>query len=297
MLPIAKFAMKGSMQALSAILLFSALTVWIAPFGIITGALIALVILRIGVSEGVKVFAAALLINLALSIFLLGGAIPGLASIVQYMLPVVIAAIVLRKTNSLATTLQVVLLMVGVMVVGFHLVVGDPVAWWSQVFKMEVLPALQASKIEISPENLHSFLTMLTMLLAIFLVILWYSVVLLARFWQSALYYPGRFGENFRQLRLPKTVGILAILLGLMGLLLDNNLLIQELSATLMAGLLFQGLAVAHHTVKVKSFGKGWLITVYVLLFIFPQTLLVISTLGLFDIWIDFRTRWEQNKI
>jgi len=297
MLPIANFAMKGSLQALVAVILFSALTVWIAPFGVISGALIALIILRIDIAEGLKVLTAAALVNLALSTLLLGNYLPAIATLIQYFLPPVIAAIVLRKTNSLALTLQVVLAMVALLVIGFHVAVGDTTAWWHQVFTTQLLPELTASNINIPADSLQSFLSMLTMLLAIFMVILWYSIVLMARFWQAALFYPGRFGDNYRQLRLPKTVGVFAILLGISGLWFNHNLLLQELSGVLMAGLLFQGLAVVHHTVKIKAYGKGWLFGTYILLFIFPQALLIISTLGLFDIWIDFRARWEQDKI
>ncbi len=54
MLGVANYVMKGPMQAFIAILLLSALTVWIAPLGILVGAIISLVTLRIGEIEGLK---------------------------------------------------------------------------------------------------------------------------------------------------------------------------------------------------------------------------------------------------
>ncbi len=54
MLGIANYAMKGPKQALMLIVLFSVLSVFLAPFGILVGAIIALVTLRISVTEGFK---------------------------------------------------------------------------------------------------------------------------------------------------------------------------------------------------------------------------------------------------
>jgi hypothetical protein len=42
--------------------------------------------------------------------------------------------------------------------------------------------------------------------------------------------------------------------------------------------------------------GKGWLIAVYALLGIIPQTALLLSGLGLVDTWVDFRRRFAGGK-
>lgn len=295
MISVANYVMKGSIQAFIATVIFSVLTVWLAPFGIIVGAIIALVTLRIGITEGFKTFALASVTNLALTSLLMSSFLPGLVSIVEYMLPVFAAAIVLRNTASLALSLKSILLMAGMSVIGFHLMVGDTLLWWNQLYETHLLPLIQQSGMDTSSIVLDDILTMITMLLAIFIVILWFSIVLLGRYWQGSLYYPGQFKEDFYQLRLTKDVAYLTVLIAILGLLSEGNLLLQDLSGVLMAGLMFQGIAIAHHAVSVKSLGKGWLTGLYVLLFIFPQTLLILATIGLLDIWADFRARWTQD--
>ena len=295
MIPVANFIMKGPFQAIILATVFSALTVWLAPFGIVVGAIIALITLKMGATEGFKVFAIAGVTNLVLTSLLLGSFLPGLISIAEYMLPIWVASVVLRNSDSLALSLKSILLMAGAGVAAFHLFVGDTVVWWKQLYENKFLPLLQNSGFDFSAFALNDLLAMITMLLAMLMVILWFSIVLLGRYWQGALYNAGQFQEDFYQLRLSKGVGYFAVGISLLGLILPNTLLLQDLSGVLMAGLMFQGIAIAHHTVSIKSLGRGWLIGLYFLLFVFPQTVLILAIIGLLDIWMNFRSRWKQD--
>lgn len=295
MLAVANYTMKGPLQAFIATVLFSALTFWLAPFGLIVGAITALVTLRVSLIEGCKTLAIASLTVVLLSTTLTGSVLPGLVSIVEFLLPVWLAAAVLRNTNSLAQALNAILTMAGLMVIAFHFMVGDTQAWWTQLYANQFLPLLKEAGVDAKEVDFTQVIPMITMLIAIFAVTLWFSILLLARWWQSKLYYPGRFREDFYQLKLPKTVAYLTVIFAVLGLVLSGNNLVQDLSSVLMAGLMFQGLAIAHHAVNLKSLNTAWLAGLYVLLLIFPQTLLILATLGLLDIWIDVRTRWQRN--
>ncbi len=295
MISIANFIMKGRVQALIAVAVFSTLTVWLAPFGFIVGAIIALVTLKVGVAAGLKTFAIAAVTNLILTKVFLGSFLPGIISVVEYMLPIWIAAVVLRNSNSLALSLKSILLMAGAGVASFHLFVGDTIAWWRQLYENKLFPLFQQSGFDFSSIEVDGILTIVTMLLAIFVVVLWFAIILLGRYWQGTLYNPGQFKDDFHQLRLSKGVGFFAVGIVLLGFILQGNPLLKDLSGVLMAGLMFQGLAIAHHTVSIKSAGNGWLVGLYVLLLIFPQTLLLLATIGLLDMWINFRSRWTKS--
>ena len=295
MLAVASFSMKGAKQAFIATLIFSALTVWLAPFGVIVGALIALVTLRIGVIEGFKTLIVAGATSILLSTTLLGSYWPGLVSIMEYMLPVWIASVVLRNTNSLALSLNAIMMLVGLLVIGFHLMVGDTQAWWMQLYNTQLTPLLEQAGVDFKELDVTQMVSMITLLLAIFAVTLWFSIVLLGRWWQSKLYYPGRFREDFYQLSLPKNVAYVTVVFAVLGLVLDGNNLIQDLSSVLMAGLMFQGLAIMHFAVNQRALNTGWLVGLYVLLLLFPQTLLVLATVGLLDIWMNVRVRLQKN--
>ncbi|BBP43579.1 DUF2232 domain-containing protein [Thiosulfativibrio zosterae] len=295
MLAVASFSMKGATQAFIATLVFSALTVWLAPFGVIVGALIALVTLRIGVIEGLKTLIVAGATSILLSTTMLGSYWPGLVSIMEYMLPVWIASVVLRNTNSLALALNAIMMLVGLLVIGFHLMVGDTEAWWIQLYNTQLAPLLEQAGVDFKELDVTQMVSMITLLMAIFAVTLWFSIVLLGRWWQSKLYYPGRFREDFYQLRLPKNVAYVTVVFAVLGLVLDGNNLIQDLSSVLMAGLMFQGLAIIHFAVNQRALNTGWLVGLYVLLLLFPQTLLVLATVGLLDIWMNVRVRLQKD--
>ncbi|WP_373017252.1 DUF2232 domain-containing protein [Thiomicrorhabdus sp.] len=293
---IAKFVMKGPMQALIAAVLFSALSVWIAPFGLIVGAVIGLVTLRVGVIDGLKLLVWSMLANVGLTVLMTGSFLPAWISVVEYMLPVWLMAVVLRNTNSLALSLQLAMVLAGLGVVALHLLVPNPAEWWMDLFNQQVKPMLEASGVEYQPDAISAFANMVTMLLAMFAVALWFSILVLARWWQGNLYHPGQFQSDFYQMALPKSTAYVAIVLAIAGLVSGTGYgIVYDLSGVMVAGLMFQGLAIAHQTVAVKKLHKAWLVTLYVLLFLFPQAMLILATIGLLDIWINFRNRWEQE--
>ncbi|KUJ75408.1 hypothetical protein AVO42_08780 [Thiomicrospira sp. XS5] len=295
MLGVANYVMKGPMQAFIATLLLSALTVWIAPLGILVGAIISLVTLRIGEIEGLKVLAAAVAVTLGLTLFMSGSIWPGVVGVIEYMLPIWLLSWVLRNTSSMALSLSLNMLIVGAGVIAFHLAVGDTAVWWQQVFKEFVQPVFEQTGTPFPQAMFEDLTKVATMLLAMFVVVLWFSIVLLGRWWQSALYVPGQFRTDFYEIRLPKGIAGLAVFVALVGLFTQNGL-IQDLSGVLMAGLMFQGLAVAHHTVNKRQMSSMWLGGLYVLLFLFPQAVLILATIGLIDIWVDIRNRWTETE-
>ncbi|BCN93358.1 hypothetical protein THMIRHAM_11430 [Thiomicrorhabdus immobilis] len=298
MLGIANYSMKGPMQAIIAVVLFSALSVFLAPFGILVGAIIALVTLRISVTEGFKTLIWGVVSNVALTILISGNYFPAMISIIEYMLPIWLLAVVLRQTNSLALALQLAMVITGLSVVLFHMAVPNPVDWWVALFNQYVAPLFEASQIPFDAKLIPNLAEMVTMLIAIFMIILWFSILIIARWWQSELYNPGQFKIDFYQISLPKSTAYTAIVLAILGLVSGAEAgLVYDLSGIIIAGLMFQGIAIAHHTVATKELNKAWLVGLYILLFLFPQAMLILATIGLVDTWVDFRNRWENEEL
>jgi len=298
MLVIAKYAMKGPMQAYFAAVLFSALSVLLAPFGIVVGAIIALVTLRISVIDGFKTLAWSAVVHTALTLILTGTYSPAIVSIIEYMLPVWLMAVVLRQTQSLASVLQFAMILVGLGVILFHLIIPNPTEWWLALFNQYVAPMLEASNISYDKDLIPNLAEMVTMLMAVLLIILWFSILVVARWWQSELYNPGQFKADFYQLSLPKTTAYMAIVLAVLGLINGAKPgLVYDLSGIIIAGLMFQGIAIAHQTVAIKKLSSGWLVGLYILLFLFPQAMLILATIGLVDTWVNFRSRWENKEL
>lgn len=296
MLALANYSMKGPMQANIAVVLLSALSVWIAPIGILAGGIIALVTLRVDAKEGAKSLIWAMLAQIVLTIMMSGSYLPAIIAIMEYLLPIYVMAVVLRETNSLAQALHLGMLMIGVGLVAFHLMVGDTSAWWLDLFNNQIKPVLQSAGVEYQAEFVPQMAQMVTMLLAVFALILWFSILLLGRWWQSQLYYPGQFQKDFHQLMLPKSTATAAVVIAITGLIVGQEVrLLYDISGVVIAALMFQGVSIAHYMVKEREASTAWLVGLYVLLFLLPQMMLILATIGLLDSWMNFRGRGKSQ--
>lgn len=296
MLAIASYSMKGPMQAAIAVAISSALSVFIAPIGLITGGLIALITLRISSAEGAKSLALAVVIQLGVSQLVSGNTLPGVIAIFEFLLPVWVLSVVLRQTQSFASTLQTALIMIALLLTAFHLSVESPSEYWMQLYQEIVAPVFAEAQIDYDQALISQITNMVTMLLAVFALVLWYSIILLGRWWQSQLYAPGQFGKDFYALRLSPQTAYAGIAVSIASLALgQTNSLIYDITGLFIAVFMFQGLAIAHATVSEKKASVGWLVGIYCLLFIFPQMMLILATLGMIDTWMDFRRRWGSE--
>jgi hypothetical protein len=114
--------------------------------------------------------------------------------------------------------------------------------------------------------------------------------LLLARYWQAALYNPGGFGQEFKALYYPVTVStalaVAAIALASLGVQYRTWAVICLLPLT------FSGLALVHARAESRGQGRGWLAGFYVAwLFFDPVKLLVVFS-AIADSWFNFRQRW-----
>lgn len=99
-----------------------------------------------------------------------------------------------------------------------------------------------------------------------------------------------RFGREFRELRLGRSLGIPAMVLITAGLVLGAPL-VQNLAALALVGFVFQGLSVMHAWAHARRWHVALVGAVYVLL-VTPLVGIVVlglSAVGLMDNWFDLR--------
>ena len=117
--------------------------------------------------------------------------------------------------------------------------------------------------------------------------------VFLARWWQAILYNPGGFRREFHGLRLGRNVGIVA--LGTLAVSVAASGWSQEIAANAMivivAAYLLHGLGLVHGIVAAKNINVGWLISVYAVTLILPQSSLLLAAVAFADSWTDIRGR------
>ncbi len=118
--------------------------------------------------------------------------------------------------------------------------------------------------------------------------------LLLARYWQAALYNPGGFGAEFRALRYPPQVSIalLVAALALAGLEVEYRTwaVIGAIPLT------FAGLALVHAHFARRGRGRGWIAAFYVGWILFDPVKLVVVAAAVIDSFADFRRRWAGRN-
>jgi hypothetical protein len=117
--------------------------------------------------------------------------------------------------------------------------------------------------------------------------------LLLARYWQSALYNPGGFGGEFKALYYPATVStalaLATVALASLGVQYRTWAMICVIPLT------FAGLALMHARAESRGQGKGWLIGFYVAWLFFDPVKLLVVFFAIADSWFNFRQRWAKK--
>jgi hypothetical protein len=292
---LADFAMKSRWRAVGSVAALGALGIFIPPVSVLSGAVVGLVALRVGIGQAAFVAGIGSLFLGALLFALTGGSpVIGVLAGMGQWLPVAAMGEVLRRSISWRVTLSAAAAVAGVLVLLVRLMVPDVEAAWVAVGMQMLAPFVDGGAA--SPEELEAALVrvapFLTGLLAgIFLLSLSLSL-LVARYWQALLYNPGAFGQEFRSLQLGRELSIAAVLLGLSGYLLGLSL---ALELALILGVLFflQGLAVMHGLTHAQRMSHFWLVGMYVLLVIaLPQMFLLLAALGVIDGVARLRERY-----
>jgi len=296
---IAEYAMRGRLQAASLASLFAVLSLILPPLSYISGALVALVTMRRGISEGAVIAVISALVLSVVAQVSTGSMVIGFVFAAMVWFPVWILSIVLRQTVSLVLTVSAAALISVIVVIGLHLMVGDTVNWWLSIIDQMFSEAFKQSgadpaQLQMMRENMANFMTGL-MATAFFLSMI--LSVFLGRWWQAVLFNPGGFKTEFHAFRLDKSLAIIgALVLGWASVTAVPGSIAIDLSFVISVFGSVAGLALIHHFVDAKQLNKAWIITLYLLLmFIAPQLLVLLAIAGFADAWLDIR-RFYTNK-
>jgi hypothetical protein len=295
---LASFVMKGWPQATGVAVLCALLSPVLAPLSLVSGAVVALVTLRNGLVPGLQVAGAAALVTVLAGQLVFGQIVAALAFALLLWVPMLVLALVLRHTRSLATTLQAALLF-GVALVAFYVIgFDDAAAEWKTLLEGVLAGFFEAQEIDEASraaliEAMARWMTG-TLAAAYFLQVV--ASLLLARWWQSLLYNPGGFRQEFHALRLSRALAVVA--LPLFAAVLVDGLpdVLRYLALPVAAAFFLQGLALAHGQLAAFKAGPGWLIGIYALLVVAPPyAFMALTTAGYADAWMDFRGRMAKR--
>jgi hypothetical protein len=266
-----------------------------------SAALIGLTALRNDVNEALIVLAGAAALVAVGLLIAHGSAVAVVGLVVSAWLPTLAAAWWLGRRSSQGDAFAGIFVMACVLQIGVFMFWGDPAAQMEPWFRAQwdqLQAAMQQSFPQGSPAATKADIPEIARSVAQMMVSSWAIGValslLLARWWQSRMDNPGGFGREFRELRLPRWLAIVVLLLTVIASLVDGGLktFTGALAQVGMLVFLLQGVAVAHGLVALRDAHRGWLIGMYVVMFVLtPMSLLIIALTGFFDTWLDYRRR------
>ncbi|MFT4613834.1 MAG: hypothetical protein ACI9NT_000975 [Bacteroidia bacterium] len=280
---LAEFVMRGRLQALFA----TVFTCGSIVFCWIGAAVVALVTLRKGVVEGGWLLLWAVLPAGTVA-YVYGDSSP-----LALLLGTAVLALVLRSTISLSLTVLASVALAGLIGLATIVFAGayldQMVAAFDQFlgnFEQQYLQGDQAVTLP-RPEPLQ-----IAGMLGVGTAAMSVLCLLLARYWQAALYNPGGFGVEFRALRYPIAVSLGLVVLGLA--VSSLGLEYRTWAMMFFIPLSFAGLSLVHARASVRGQGTGWLIVFYMAWLVFDPVKLVVVLFAIADSWLDFRQRWGE---
>ncbi|SFB98703.1 hypothetical protein SAMN05660443_1010 [Marinospirillum celere] len=277
----AEFVMKSRSRAAGA----AVLTAFLPVLSLISGAILALVWLRMGRHEGLYLL---FWVSLPGVYYLFAQNNPDLLLL---LLGTALLAEILRQTQNWPQVLLAGMGLGSLVALGYQWLPDDIQEHFIQVL---VNQGGLVQFDELSASDQQQVMGLMSLLLngvitAVQILLIFISLFL-ARWWQALLYNPGGFQEEFHQLRMPSWfpiafgVVILAVALGIQ--------LLLPLVPLLFVPLLIAGLALIHWVVAIKQYNTFWLGMLYVLLlFALPYLSVLLVLIAMADSLMNFRQR------
>lgn len=276
---LGNYLLKTRIHSVLTMSALTALSVFVSPLSyFISGAPMGLVALRKGPVIGGQVALGSLLFIALIAMAMKIQAVIPAAFLFFVWLPVIICASVLRATQSQGLSVLWAGILGMVFTAYVHAILPHVrEAWqaWFDVGKKIAAADLTAQQLEQLGEIVETYIS--TFMISGFVVSL-ITTLLLARWWQSVLFNPGGFRNEFHALRLPRSL-VFPTLLGILLMLFTNNnapLALRDVLIVALILYLYQGLATIHRYIHAKGRSRVWLIIMYVSFFLSPRVVLLI---------------------
>jgi hypothetical protein len=285
---LGNYILSGKLQAAGVISLLTVMSLLLPPFSyLISGAPVSLITLRKGSQSGVQVLVGAMLLTSIFGYFTNLGFLLGVAFALGVWLPVWLCSTVLRVTESQGLTVLAAGGVGIVFVLVSSIFSGDLINWWQGWIDAFLQQNFSAAEVEQMQELFNVTLPLINGIIAAGVVISLVMTVVLARWWQSQLFNPGGFRDEFHQLLLPKWLTVLTFFALLISLIDSGNIvwLVRNVLVVLIVVHTFQGIASIHRIVFRKKLSRGWLVTMYAFLVFLPQMALFLACIGMTDVW------------
>ena len=270
------------------------LSLVLPPVSIVSSAAVALVTLRRGGYEGLYVLIASYVLAAILGLVIFGS--------FQFALlygPLIwLIAMILREVKQLSIAVEITVLFGVAGIVIFFIFVNDPAAMWGSILTQMTQPVLENSDVDFPVEkikqNIQFFSHFMTGGVAAGSVYGLLFGLFLARWWQSVLYNPGGFREEYLSLKVRPKLAIASIVIAAVAWLMSGVLSEVCWNITILFVVLYTivGTAILHiafSTMKTRFFMVPFL---YLTLVFVPHMTIVVVIVGVIDTWLDLRSKF-----
>ncbi len=287
---IAAYIMQGRMQAMIVASTLALLSLIMPPISIVSSASVALVTLRRGAFEGFYVLAFSCAAAALLGLVLLNNYQFALLYGVVLWLPVWAIAIILRETRLLTLAIQAAVLLGVLGVVGFYLYDASPSAMWKSVLSQMIPANVPVANAQHTVDVFSHYMTGVVAAGTAFSLLFG---LFLGRWWQSVLYNPGGFKQEYLALSASPKLAIGSVLVVVIASLTNGVVSEASWNVTILLFVmyLFIGTAVLHSVFVPMRLGRYIVPMFYVTIFLIPHAMLPVALVGLTDAWMNLRKK------
>ncbi|MDX5327949.1 MAG: hypothetical protein LPK06_04050 [Marinobacter sp.] len=277
---LAQYVMRGPLQAggVAAVTTAVPLLFWIGA------AVIGLVILRLGIRQGLNIGLWAVMPALGWAVY--GQDPTSLVVLLQVMLMASILRTTLAWEKALLSGAFLAILSGLMLPVMYPALLNDlvqtGVSFYEQ-YNAEVARSLGSDLELIIRDTMNASMAGTYFATAV-------GMTMLARAWQAGLYNPGGFRKEFHALRLSPAIAVVCALTMVIGPVLGlNSMLLAWAAGT---PLFIAALGLVHGVVGRKQLSGNWLAMFYLALVLLgPSLMLLLLVLAFVDSWLDIRGR------
>ena len=302
---LARFILAGPFQAVTVVFGFALLSFPFPFLIILSGGALALIMLKIGIRQAIRILLICVVL-VAASTFLLFGKVTAGPLIVWAS--IVMLAYVYHYFQSLSVALQMLTVFGMVVTVLATVLYPDLQADWLRYLKnllaaIEQGPSFQAMlqnskfNLEKAEQYLPKVASLMTgMVVSVYLLAI--SVMLfLGGWWQGLADDVRTFHKEFVRLNLGRALAVFTVVLAGAAWIIKTAIFWQ-LAIICLSMFFLQGLGLAHAVIGQLSRSMLGFVAVYGLLFIAaPQMMLILASAGVLDGFVNFRKRFIKSGI
>jgi hypothetical protein len=283
--------MRGRTQAIIVASTLALLSLKLPPISVFSSASVALVTLRLGAAEGMYILFGAGIATALLGFFVIDNYQFALLYALLLWLPVWVISIILREKRKLSLAVEIAVFIGILGVAGFYLYEPNPAAMWAEILGQMVQQTNAPIKdVKNWIDNFSHYMTGMFAAGTVFSLLFG---LFLGRWWQSLLFNPGGFKQEYLALSTDRKLATGSLIILATAFFTAGTLSEIAWNMTILLFALYTviGTSVLHVILAQTKMSRFAVPLFYITLVLIPQVLPPVAIVGLIDAWLDIRKK------